>query len=340
MEVTAVPASQRARRALCGSVVLALVGAGCASPSASPAPAASPSASVDLSNAIAWIDAPTDPPTPPTPSPPPPRPADARPCSADDVTARFDPGNGAGGHEIIDVQFRNISDSTCVLTGYPQVTATEPGQPDIAGTDGSFFPTDGPANMAPGGYTLLGLETDTNCAARPGGGSGRPLYHHVDIVLPGGDTISLDHPDGFDITCGLHLTQFSVPRPEQPEPRTPVDGLTATLETPPTVEPGGVLIYVVDLTNPTDQPIALSPCPAYIQWTPSPTPVKDIEALNCAPVRAIAGHGTVRFQMHMPIPADTPVGTLMIFWTLTGPGVSAVPSASVNVSFAPRAGHT
>jgi hypothetical protein len=117
---------------------------------------------------------------------------------------------------IIYVRFGNISNSTCALKGYPQVTATEPGRPDVVGTDGSFFTTDGSANMAPGGYTLHGLETDTYCAARPGGGGGAPPYHHVDIALPGGGTVSLDDPDGFDLTCRLHLTEFSVPEPTNP----------------------------------------------------------------------------------------------------------------------------
>jgi hypothetical protein len=235
------------------------------------------------------------------------------------------------------VWFRNISDSTCVLKGFPQVTATEP---DVAATGGSFFPTDGPAHMAPGGYTVLGVETDTNCAARPGGGHGGPLYHHVDIVLSGGGTVALDHPEGFDVTCGLHLTEFSVPRPEPPEPHSPLDELTASLETPPTIDPGSTLIYVIDLTNPTDQPVALSPCPVYIQSVSSPTPVKDIEALNCTPIGAIAAHSTARFEMHMPIPADAPASDLRIFRSLIGPGVSAVTSTSVDVAAPSTAAHT
>ncbi len=183
--------------------------------------------------------------------------------------------------------------------------------------------------MAPGAYTLLGLETDTYCTARPGGGGGEPLYHHVAIVLPGGGTVALERPDGFDITCGLHLTQFSVPRPEQTEPRSPQAALTASLETPGTGEAGAVFVYVVDLTNPTDRPISLSPCPAYLQSAAAPASVKDLEALNCAPVGAIAAHGTVRFEMHLRLPDGTPGGTIDIFWSLAGPDVAAHASATV-----------
>jgi hypothetical protein len=325
---------------LCGCAVLALFGAGCASRAASPIPAASATPSIDLASAVPWIHAPTEPAPPPTPTPPPPRPTDARPCTADDVAARFDLSNGAGGHVVIDVRFRNVSESTCVLKGYPQVTATEPGLPGVVGTDGSFFPSDGTANIATGEAAFLGLETDTYCAARPGGGGGGPLYHHVEIVLPGGGTVALDRPDGFDVTCGLHLTNFFVPQPEQPEPRSPLGELTASLETPATVDAGDTLIYVVDLTNPTDQPVALSPCPAYIQSAPSPTPFKDIEALNCTTVGSIAAHDTVRFEMHMQIPGDTPAETLRISWSLLGPDASAHASALINVAAASTAAHS
>ncbi len=290
--------------------------------------------SVDLTGAVPWIDAPAQPYRPPTVSPPAPPATDARPCTADDVAASFAGRDGAGGHLIIDVRFRNTSQSTCVLNGYPHVTATEPGLPDVTGTNGSFFPSAGTANMTPGQDTFLGLETDTYCTARPGGGGGGPPYHHIDIVLPGGGTVSLDrHADGFDVTCGLHLTKFFVPQPEQPQAHDPLSDLQASLETPPSVSAGSTLIYVADLSNPTDQPISLDPCPGYIEAASAPTPVKEIYALNCAPVGAIAATRTIRFEMRMHIPANTPAGPLTIHWALLAPSVTG--SATVNVAATP-----
>jgi hypothetical protein len=328
------PAHRRAVAVACACLGVAV--AGCASRAAPPGPAGATNHGVDLADAIPWIHAPTEPPPPPPPRPPLPRPTDARPCRADDVAASFDAGDGAGGHAIVYVTFRNISTSSCVLKGYPQVTATEPGLPDIAGTDGSFFPNDGTANVAPGQNTFLGLETDTYCAARPGGGGGRPRYHHIDIVLPAGGTVSLDQPDGFDATCGLHLTEFSGATTRTTPTRTPASRLTTTLDTPATVAAGATLIYVVALTNPTAKPVTLSPCPAYLQAAPS-IPVKDVEALNCRPVGAIAAHGTVRFEMHMPIPAGTTAGELKIIWQLVGPDASPEASALVDVALTPQA---
>lgn len=170
------------------------------------------SPSVDMSGAVPWLDTSASPYPPPTAaSPTPSAAADARACTANDVTASLTDRDGAGGHSIMYVRFRNTSQSTCMLKGYPQVAATEPGLPAVAGTNGSFFPSPGTANMPPGQDTFLGLETDTNCPARPDGSGGKPPYHHISIHLPGGGTVLLDKPStGFDVTCGLRLTEFFV----------------------------------------------------------------------------------------------------------------------------------
>ena len=245
-------------------------------------------------------------------------------------------GDGAGGHLLFHVRFDNTSDTTCVLAGYPRVTATETGQPDVTGQDGSFFPAPATANIAPGQDSLLGLETDTYCADRPDGGGGRPPYHHLVIDLPGaGGTVALDAAEGLDLTCGLHLTRFFVPQPEQPDPPSPLQHLAVAIETPDTVAAGTTLDYAIDLTNRSDQPVSLNPCPAYLQAASPPTPVKDIEALNCAPVGSIPARGTVRFEMRMPIPADTPAGELRVFWDLIGPDLASVASVDITVNAAP-----
>lgn len=320
------------------AVMTALCCAACASRAESPVPGGSASPTADTPTVVPWVYAPTQPSAPTTAdTPPAPRPTDARPCTAHDVSVVVGEGDGAGGHLLRDLRFRNVSESTCVLRGYPEVTATEPGQPDVVGVDGSFFPSDGPANMPPGASTFLGVETDTYCAARPGGGGGGPLYHRVRVVLPSGDEISIEIPDGLDATCGLRLTPFSVPRPEHPDPPSSMSELTAVLQMPATVQAGGVLSYVVALTNPTDQAVVLSPCPAYLQTTSAPSPAKDIETLNCGPVGAITAGQTLRFEMRIEVPADAPDGPLHVFWNLIGPDVKGSASDYVQVDGAPSA---
>lgn len=223
------------------------------------------------------------------------------------------------------VRFGNVGHSTCLLAGYPDVTATEPGRRDVVGTRGSFFDSGHSANMPAGtGITLLGLESDTYCAARPGGGGGGADYRHFTITLPGGGTVSLTlQGNGLDLTCGLHLTRFFDPNYPQPHVVYPLDVLTATLVLPETARAGQQLTYEVDLRNPTVHAVGLEPCPAYVESASTPTPVKKVYSLNCAPVATLAAGHTARFAMQIPIPTDTPVGPVHISWGLISPDVAA-----------------
>jgi hypothetical protein len=240
-------------------------------------------------------------------------------------------GNGAGGHIVYYVRFRNVSTSTCLLAGYPKVVATAPGRAPVLGTPGSFFDGGHPANMAPGGVTLLGLETDTYCAARPDGGGGSPSSRRFSIALRGGGWTSVRSPTagGLDLTCGLRLTQFFDPQYPQPEPSYPLSALAATLDLPATAPVGSPLDYVVTLHNSSRHAVDLTPCPGYVEAATTPTPTKLAYALNCAPVGAIAAGHSVRFAMVLPLPADTPAGALKIVWALRVPNVLATGTVRV-----------
>lgn len=312
------PVPARAAGALC--LVAVAVVSGCAAP---PGPSPGSPSHAPLRGAVAWIDAPPPPARPPATTAAPP-PANARPCGRRDVSAAFDGRNGAGGHAVAYVRFRNVSSSTCLLAGYPRVVATRPGRPAVTATDGSFFRAGPAANMPPGGVTLLGLETDTYCAARPGGGGGR-RYDHVSITLPGGGSAVLGVPRsiGFDVTCGLHLGRFFDPRDPQPEPVHPPAPLRAALALPRTVTAGSLLRFTVALRNPTAHPVGLTPCPGYVEEVATATPVKRSYALNCAPVRVIGPGRAVRFAMRLPIPAGSTPGPARVVWSLQAPDGAA-----------------
>ena len=299
---------------------------------------------VNLAGTVSWINNPAplyQAPDAPPASPPA---SNARACTAADVVANLASGNGAGGHSVRYVQFRNASTSTCVLKGYPHLTASEPGHPTAVGTDGSFFLTPGTANMRPGEDSYLGVETDTYCPARPGGGPAGPLYHQLNITLPGGGTVTVSaQTSGFDVTCGLYLTRFFVEQPRQqpgqPAPHDPLSDLKVSLQVPPRVAAGSTLVYVADLTNPTGQPVSLSRCPGYIEVATAPTPLKESYALNCSPVGAIAAHAIARFEMRLHIPAQTPAGPLTFDWSLATP-FTVTGRATVNVTSSGSAGVT
>jgi hypothetical protein len=342
----------RAPAAACVAAVLAAATlSGCGSPGTSAVPSGSGAAATsavptapNLGEAVPWIADPAPPyQPPPAPKVPPPA-ADARACTAADVSVSWGRGNGAGGHTLQSVRFRNTSDSTCVLKGYPQITASEPGHPDVEAQDGSFFPSGPAADMAPGQDTLLGLETVSYCAAAnppAGGGDHATLYHHVAIQIPGGGTVTLSNPPetergGFDLTCGLHLGKFTGPEPKpSPQPPDPLADLRASLQAPQTVQAGVTLVYIVALSNPTAAPTSLSHCPGYVEWMDSGRAVvtKELYALNCTPVGAIAAHSTVRFAMRLAVPASTPAGAATIHWGLAGPQLADT-STSVQITAA------
>jgi len=337
-------AMRKSLAASTGAVALVLIAASVTAGAGDPPSRLTTRYSVDLTHTIPWVDTPPLPYQALTASPTPPPATDARPCTAADVTARFADGNGATGHMVNSIAFRNISRLTCVLKGYPRVTATEPGQLAFNGTDGSYFPAIyGTANMPPGHDTLLGVETDTHCSANPEGlGPGGPRYRHLTIALPGGGTVRLDRAStGFDVRCGLHLTQFYVPQPEQPTPHDPLDDLTVSLDVPPSVSAGATLRYVANLTNPTDKAISFSRCPSYVEAGTGPARVKERYALNCA-VSGVAPHATVRFDMRLRMPAAQPPGAFAFLWTLE-PDVTDAATVTVTAPTAvpaPRATHS
>lgn len=141
-------------------------------------------------------------------------PRNARECTRHDVTARFRPRSqggtdGAGGHRIHILDFRNVSATPCRLHGYPRrVVAYEVGEPSVTATNGSFFPIGPSKAMLPGHVISLGLETDAECGA-DGRAMAGVLYRHVRVYLSGGAvSLALPHSDDLDAGCGLHLTPF------------------------------------------------------------------------------------------------------------------------------------
>lgn len=279
---------------------------------------ATPGTAVPVATAegvVPWAPLPWTPPPVPAESSPAPRPHTAPPCRAAGLAPSFDRENGAGGHLVVFLHLRNTGAAPCLLDGYPRVTALQPGRPAVAATAGSWVPDPGSADAAPGTDAWLGLETVTYCPARPGGGGGLPRYHHLDVVLPSGDHLALGNADGFDVTCGLFLTHFFVPRPDPTPPPDPTAALRVSLELPATVVAGTTLTYVAVLSNPTDRAIALRPCPGFLQNLTEPV-VKDLHTLNCGRAPVVPAGGAVRFAMRLPVPASARPGPVTVRWFL------------------------
>ncbi|MGH9129477.1 MAG: DUF4232 domain-containing protein [Acidimicrobiales bacterium] len=278
---------------------------------------------VNEQGTVPWVDTPGHMFVPVRLPGPPPPPTNARPCTATDLSVSKAYNNGGGGHLDQYFELRNTSASTCILSGFPGVVATQAGRPDAVGTDGGFFVGHGdtPADMAPGGRTRLGIETNSDCSAFPGGRAGVPPYHSVVVTIPGGGKVTLH--GSFAVVCGLFVGAFDVPQAPPRYSQPPLEGATARLELPSSVAAGTTLDYVVDLTNPTGRAMELNPCPSYQQG-------KALFQLDCANVHSLAPDHTVRYAMQQAIPAGTPTGPTDVYWSLAG-ALDIAASGSVEV---------
>jgi hypothetical protein len=295
-----------------------------------PTPPVAPSPTIDLTGTVPWVGTPGS--GYQTPTKVPDGTVVTRPCTAADLTATLGGVDGASGHLVHWVELTSTAATACLLEGYPQVTATEPGLPDVAAAQGSYFPATGVPTMRPGEKGHVGVQTDTACTAP----SPPPPYHHVAITLPGGGTVSVDVPDGLDTGCSLSVSELSGPAPTTPAPSAdPLASLQVALDAPATVAAGDTLVYVARVSNPTGEAISLDRCPSYVQRASGVADLKEDYELNCGPVGQIAAHATVRFEMRLAVPADALSGELDLTWSLAMPDA---PTAKTAVTVSPAHG--
>lgn len=102
-----------------------------------------------------------------------------------------------------------------------------------------------------------------------------------------------------------------------------VTSLVAKVDAPRAAQRGAPLDYVVELINPGDQPVALSPCPPYAHALTQLTRTLHARTttqryrLNCGDGPAsIPPLTSVRFAMRLFVPVDMPVGAAELGWAL------------------------
>jgi len=188
-----------------------------------------------------------------------------------------------------------------------------------------------PADIPPGRRVVLNLGTsDCGCTClRP-----HPtIYRHLEFGLPQGSSV----PGGrFTLIkdCYLETSRFGLPENDiEPQAQLGTPGtLVARGRSPQSVKAGSIFQYTVELSNPTDDVVTLSPCPGYTEgvYTPS-AHVSHSFRLNCDAVHSIRPHGRVRYAMELAIPRRAS-GFAKIGWSLntpTGPYVAIVPLVQV-----------
>ncbi len=269
---------------------------------------------------VAWVDRPAAPYVEPTQ---PPFPADARPCRASDLEATSgEPGAGLG-NTLLPVNFANVSDSACTLTGPPTIDGVRSDGTHVRLpiTEGSYFGDPGPiGNIAPGGAAALNISGTNECVAPPGGS--HRIFATLRIGLPH-DGGTADVPArGFDTRCGVWVSAFGVPADAWPPTDVPMSPLTAVINAPAVAVAGRTLSFTVTLANPTAGDIALSPCPAYVEFVGSGSTSWVATVLNyylnCDATPEIPAGGSVTFEMRLAVPSDQPAGMAKFGWDFQG----------------------
>jgi hypothetical protein len=156
---------------------------------------------------------------------------------------------------------------------------------------------------------------DVDVAA--GQGAGQRFSHAAGRPQPGGGVCVLDDQ------LGQHRDR------DRPAP----SPLTARITAGRTAQAGTDFGYLVTLTNPTAKPFPLPPCPSYAEslggLMGSGAPKSHVVRyyyLNCTTVEAIPAHGSVTYQMKLPLPSGLPAGFYSkLDWQIqggTGPAVA------------------
>jgi len=295
-------------RALCLFALLVICACGCDSRTGK------------SSGPVPWVNRPR----PRYEIPPPPLvryPTTAPPCRPSQVRVRQGRNGVATGTFVEWLIFKNVGGTSCLLRGYPQVTADTPtGHRVLRPRRGAYPEPLVPANLSPSGHIFLAFTT-SDCGCR----CERPhptRYRNLVFTLPQGGNVSAP---GVSLVVDCFLAMNSFGLPEQyavvKARRGTAGTLRARIHAPSVVSSGATILYNVTLTNPTDVAVVFRPCPSYTDGN-----AQSFE-LNCDTVHAIPPHGHVDYAMRLRIPERfTRNGVAKIVWRLntpTGPHAAA-----------------
>lgn len=245
----------------------------------------------------------------------------------------------ATGNTSVEVYLTSHSATTCWLDGYPAIAGVAAGGAvtPLRARHGSFPGSPGPsANIKPGQTAAIYISGGDDCALALDGE--HQVYPELLIGLPGGGTAGV-HGTGFDAICGVWVSPFGVPA-DQPQGPAP-SPLTARITAAPTARAGTDLVYLVTLTNPVAKPFSLRPCPSYAEFLggligpgAANRYLVKYYYLNCSTVHAIPAHGSVTYQMKLPLPPALPAGFYSkLDWQIQG---GTGPAAATSLTVEPR----
>lgn len=270
---------------------------------------------------VAWLDQPAAMPAPDALAA-----APGAPCAQSDLVLSLG-GQGAWhGQATQEVLLRNRSAARCQLPALPvvellsalgwQAALARPADDEAAAIE-----------LAPNEVLSVLLGTPGACDATLG--SDCTVLRHLRVLPPGGGTLAVDGAH-VDTTCGpaaLLRADHHEARSARPAPGS-TQSLTAQVSTPAAVASGVAFSYVVTLRNPTDQAVALSPCPGYEQVLNTESGMQAMQLrLNCGGAgSSVPAHAEVQFEMRARAPDSSAQDAgVKLSWRLAdGPSAGTV----------------
>lgn len=281
-----------------------------------------------------------------TPAPVDPDPGNARPCKASQLTGELADwirkGAGAyeGGHRTTPGLFGFVrvmlaSGKPCTLQGLVSAQLLIDGQPaPVQYSNGvnqqaqervTLVTADRAADLrldwSPPYCGPTGVQAIAITLPNGGGTLDAPVLQPQSPVCSGASSET-----GANLRTYVSISTFT-PHRAPTTADSPLDVLRATLLDAPTAARAGETVHFrIRLTNSNAGPVSLSPCPGYYQERfvlgtegRAGFNTGQVYRLNCRPVRSIAGHAFVDFQMQAKVPEDPPGSTMSVTWRLIAP---------------------
>jgi hypothetical protein len=234
------------------------------------------------------------------------------------------------GQATQEVRMTNIGTDACYLTGAPtvQLLPSNEAPQTVGASDASPQLANERVDLAPGDETVILLGAPANCeaATKPE----RKVSKRLQLALPGGGMKVLEGVH-IDTLCGRATVMHLQPLRNEAAASAmaqklgaALNQLTGTLSAPDEVSRGGILRYIVTISNPTGNPVSLASCPAYTQSLfADGKAAESTLRLNCSAAGAqIDANGSVSFEMQAQVPADFAADSVKLSWKLhDGPAV-------------------
>ncbi|HEY3008533.1 MAG TPA: DUF4232 domain-containing protein [Micromonosporaceae bacterium] len=236
------------------------------------------------------------------------------------------------------VTLRNAGPAACRLTGRPDVRiiggipaprqeqtplpAQPPAFPTVVPPDSTLLA------MLPGAAATLDVDWRNWCVPRS---SKTPVPPHaIRLTLPGGaGSVDVGYNAVPPCEAPSAATTVGV-RPFQPAPLPATPPWTSSVVRA-TIQPlsggkgqltgkrGETVRFVVQVHNPSATPIPFERCPLLVEML-APAGRPEAYQLNCRAAAQLPAGGSLRFEMHIRIPADAPTGNNGLFWELDPTG--------------------